>query len=382
MRGSTRRGRRAAVAAVLALLVPLIVATAPETAAVQARPAATTLTDSMDTCLRLAAADAGGVLVLTDARLSAYEAYRVGWRIRGGGRLACVFRQAGLTSGTAFDWWAGLPADRRPDVVVLAVPGTAEQITAWGAQLPRRRFLGTADSGVAPASVLPLWTRGVSGSTAGLAIISKLGERFVNAHEFTHAGALLHSSATQCAAAVASPRGVLVLGDSITYKDFAGIHTALKARGWVPCVFAQSSSRIAEHLSRVLAGKVPLPANVVVALGNNDLFTGNGYPYRFRIEAKRLLAALKGRNIVVPTVWRTKQQTFLPAMQHNCRAENAILRDLGRGRADMRTPDWASVIRSRPSLQYDGIHLTATGLRLRYDMFDAALESMQPPPAP
>jgi lysophospholipase L1-like esterase len=185
---------------------------------------------------------------------------------------------------------------------------------------------------------------------------------------------------------VASPRGVLVLGDSITSRDFAGIHKGLIARGWVPCVYAQSSSRIYEHLSRLILKKVPLPHNVIIALGNNDIFTGRGgYPVSFRAQAKALLSRLKGHNVVFPTIWRSKRQPYLRALQHNAAVVNNDIRDLARGVSTISVPNWAAVIQRRPSLQYDGIHLTPTGLAARYTMFDAALEALvvkNPAPAP
>ncbi len=374
------RGRRTRIATlsalVTALLAGLLVGAAP------AASAATVLDPAMNLCLRGAALDPGGTLVLTDTRLTAYEAGRLAYTMRGAGRSTCVQRQVRFTVARAYAWWAGLPESRRPDTVVLAVPGTAAQINLWGQQMPFRRLLGTPDSAINARGRVTGWARGATGSTAGRAIVIKLGELMVNAHAWagTKATWLTTSSAAQCAAAVASPKGVLVLGDSITSHDFAGVARALAARGYVPCVHAQSSSRIYEHLARIQAGRVPLPKNVIVALGNNDIFTGaGGYPFRFRSQALALLRALQGHNVVFPTVWRTRNQPFLRALQHNCSVVNNVVRDLARDQPQWRTPDWAAVVRAHPQIQFDGIHLTSVGLRLRYDMFADALDSLNTP---
>lgn len=372
-----RRSRIATLTAlVTALVASLLVGAAP------AASAATVLDPATNLCLRGAALDPGGVLVLSDTRLTSYEAGRLAYTMRGVGRTTCVHRESRFTVAKAYAWWAGLPESRRPDTVVLAVPGTASQINLWGRQMPFRRLLGTVDSAINARGQVTLWRRGSTGVAAGRAIVIKLGELMVNAHAWagTKATWLESSSAAQCAAAVASPKGVLLLGDSITSHDVAGAARALAARGYVPCVYAQSSSRIYEHLARINAGRVPLPKNVIVALGNNDIFTGaGGYPYRFRSQALALLRVLKGHNVVFPTVWRTRKQTYLRALQHNCSVVNNIVRDLARDQPTWRTPDWAAVVRAHPQIQFDGIHLTSTGLAWRYDMFADALDSLNAP---
>jgi lysophospholipase L1-like esterase len=363
-------------ALVPALLASLLVVAAPSASA------ATVLDSTTDACLRAASNDPGGTLVLTDTRLSAYEASRLAATMRGFGRQTCVRRDRTFTVAKAYAWWAGLPEYRRPDTVVLAVPGTYSQFTLWAKTMPFRRLLGTVDSGISPGSRLTLWPRGANGTTAGRAILSRLGELMVNAHAWagTRESWLLTSSSAQCAAAVASPKGVLLLGDSITSHDFANAAPALAARGYVPCVYAQSSSRIYEHLARIVAGKVPLPKNIIVALGNNDIFTGyGGYPFKFRAQVVALMRQLKGHNVVFPTVWRTKNQTFLRALQHNCTVANTVIRSVAKDQPTWRTPDWAAVVKAHPAIQFDGIHLTSSGLRLRYDMFAAALDELNAP---
>ncbi|MFN8148551.1 MAG: SGNH/GDSL hydrolase family protein [Candidatus Nanopelagicales bacterium] len=379
----------ASLGAAAALAASLLGTAAPAQAAPAAaapravvRPTAvapTVLTSAMDRCLRQATADPGGAVVITDARISATESGRISQYLRMYGRTTCVLRSSGMTVSLAQRWWRGLPAGRQPGTVVLALRGSAVHWSRWSISLPARHLLGTVDSGAPLARRVTGWTRGVGGVTASRAILTRLGELMVYGHAWGGTSELLlkRSSAAQCAKAVASPRGVLVLGDSITSRDFAGIHTGLIARGWVPCVFAQSSSRIYEHLSRLILGKVPLPHNIVIALGNNDIFTGRGgYPVTFRAQAKALLARLKGHNIVFPTVWRTKKQPYLRPLQHNAAVVNNVIRDLARGVPTIRVPNWAAVIQRRPTLQYDGIHLTPAGLAARYDMFSASLESL------
>jgi lysophospholipase L1-like esterase len=371
--GMGRLGRSVGLTgAVGSLLVTLLVAVAPTASAT------TVLAPAMDRCLRAAARDPAGVVVLTDSRLSTVEAVHLARTVRAMGRTTCVVRRSRSTVSSAFTWWSGLAPTRRPGTVVLAVPGNAAQLARWNALLPARRLIGTVDSGIAVNRRVTAWTRGAGGILAGRAILARLGELMINAHAWggTSEQLLLHSTAAQCAAAVASPRGVLVLGDSITSRDFAGVHRALKARGYVPCVYAQSSSRIYEHLARLRAKKVPLPQNVIVLLGNNDIFTGRGgYPFSFRLQAKSLLSLLRGHSVVFPTIWRTKRQPFLKALQHNCLVVNNIIRDLARGQSSIKVPDWGRVVLRRPSLQYDGIHLTPAGLAARYDMLSDALDA-------
>ena len=393
--GTRRIAVLASSGAVVALAASLLGPTAPAGAAPASVPAPaavaaaavaaptavtpTVLTAAMDRCLRQAVADPGGTVVLTDARIGALESGRISQYLRMYGRTTCVLRSPGLTVSLAQRWWRGLPEGRRPGTLVLALRGSAIHWSRWSISLPSRRFIGTVDSGAPVARRITGWTRGAGGVTASRAILTRLGELMVYGHAWggTSESWLQTSSAAQCAKAVASPRGVLVLGDSITSRDFSGIHAGLVARGWVPCVYAQSSSRIYEHLSRLILKKVPLPHNVVVALGNNDIFTGRGgYPVSFRAQAKAILARLKGHNVVFPTVWRTKRQPYLRALQHNAAVVNNDIRDLARGVASVRVPNWAAVIQRRPSLQYDGIHLTAAGLAARYDLFSASLEQL------
>jgi lysophospholipase L1-like esterase len=384
--GRTRpsTARAALLGLVVSLVALLLPATATATASLPAVRAAvvTGLDPAMDVCLRVAAWDPGGVLVFVDTRITAYEATRLVVTLKGMGRSACVRRVRGQSVATAYTWWSGLASTRRPDTVVLAVRGTSAQVALWRAQPPFRRLIGTPDSGVDARRRIVGWPSGARGAVAGRAILVRLGELMLNAHAWagTKPQWLITSPATQCAAALASPKGVLGLGDSITAHDVPGMDAALKARGYVPCIYAQSSTRIYEHLARIAAGRVPLPRNVIVALGNNDIFTGSaGYPFRFRVQAVSLLRTLDGHNVVWPTIWRTRQQTYLRALQHNCAAVNNVLRDLARDRPTMAVPDWGAVIRAHPTLQFDGIHLTRTGLSMRYTMMADVLDRLTAP---
>ncbi len=358
---------------------PVSASTADVAAAAVTAPMVTTPTPAMDVCLRVASWDPGGVLVFVDTRISAYQATRLVATLKGMGRTACVRRVRGQSVATAYRWWSGLPAVRRPDTVVLAVHGTAAQVALWRAQPPFRRLIGTPDSGIDSRRRISGWPSGASGAVAGRAILVRLGELMLNAHPWagTKPQWLITSSAAQCAAALASPKGVLVLGDSITAHDVPGMFAALKARGYVPCINAQSSTRIYEHLARIAAGRVRVPRSVIVALGNNDIFTGaRGYPFRFRVQAIALLRKLAGHNVVWPTIWRSRPQTYLRALQHNCAVVNNVIRDLARDRPTMRVPDWGAVVRAHPALQFDGIHLTRTGLTMRYRMLADMLDQL------
>jgi len=383
----TGRSLLPALAAVLlAILLPAQAPTPASAAAVTAAPAAAaavaTLDPATDACLRTASSDPGGVLVFLDTRISAYEATRLLTALRKMGRPACSHQVARQTAAKAYAWWSTLPEARRPDTVVLGVWGNAAQVARWQELRPFRRLIGTFDSGVDARNRIGGWPIGATGSTAGRAILLRLGEFMLNVHAWAGAkpSQLITSSAAQCAAAVASPRGVLVLGDSITSHDVPGMAAAFRARGLVPCIYAQSGSRLYEHLGRLATGHVPMPANVMVLLGNNDIFTGKGgYPFRFRAQALAMVRHLRGHTIVWPTVWRTRNQSFRLPLQHNCWAVNNVVRDLSRDIPTMRVPDWAAVVRKHPRLQFDGIHLTPAGLSLRYTMLADALVAMLPP---
>ncbi len=385
-----RRARTSLLAALTAaLLGGLLTVAAPAGAAATTNAAiasttttsptaVTVLPSSLDACLRGAARNPGGVLILVDGRMSASNTALLAATLRGLGRPTCIRQDRTLTVGRAAVWWTGLPQNRRTDTVVLALGGTVSQVTPWLSQMPFRRLLGTPGSGMTARNTVSGWTRRTGGAAAGRAILTRLGELMINAHPWAAGsiGALTTSPRSQCAAALASPKGVLVLGDSITAHDVPGLDRSLKARGYLPCIYAQSSSRITEHLRRIVAGAVPLPRNVIVALGNNDIFTNGGYPFHFRSQAWSLLARLAGHNIVWPTVWRTRVQPFLPLLQHNAAVVDNVVRDLAKDEPTMLVPDWASVVRRRPGLQFDGIHLTPTGLAMRYDMLADSLDRL------
>jgi len=334
-------------------------------------PAPTVLSEELNICLRQASANPAGVLVITDGRLTPTHVEGLRLALREHGRPSCVYRALIDVQGAAA-WWAGLPSSRRTDTVVLALPGTRDQFAAWSGQFPYR-MLGTSDSGITPGSTVNGWIRSTQGYTAGRLILLRLGELTVDGGVWagTSSANRLLSSSAQCAAAVASPRGVYVLGDSITSRDFSGIAAALKARGLVACIDAQSGSRVADHLARLTS--IRLPKTVIVALGNNDVFQAA----RFRNDAYRSLLIIgKDRNVVWPTLWRTRPGTLLPQQQYNARVINRVIVDLSRSFPRMRVPDWYGVLVANPSLQYDGIHLSPTGLALRYDMFADNVEAL------
>ena len=98
--------------------------------------------------------------------------------------------------------------------------------------------------------------------------------------------------------------------------------------------------------------------------------------HRYYDEAIALLRKLAGHNVVWPTIWRSRPQTYLRALQHNCAVVNNVVRDLARDRPTMRVPDWGAVVRAHPALQFDGIHLTRTGLAMRYKMLADMLDQL------
>lgn len=351
----------------LALLAGLVAVAGPARAD-------TTLTPEMDTCLRGAANNPGGMLIFADARLSSTQVFSLRQTLWGHGRFSCVQHDTTLTVASAFTWWHGLPANRRPPVVILAVRGSASQWSGWMTDLPKKRILGTADTAISAGSQLS-WPTGASGVAQGRTILLRFHELTVNGGTWagTSEAYRILSNAAMCEFATRSPRGVYVLGDSITSRDFAGIYNALRARGYFPCIDAQFSSRTYEHLARLKAGKVALAKNVIVALGNNDVFQAA----RFRNDATQLLSLIgSDRNVIWTTVWRTKPGPLLPEQQWNASCINVVIRDLLWGHANWKVLDWATVVQRNPSYQYDGIHLTSTGLRVRYDMMADLLDQL------
>jgi hypothetical protein len=83
------------------------------------------------------------------------------------------------------------------------------------------------------------------------------------------------------------------------------------------------------------------------------------------------------RNIVIPTIWRTKPGPLLRAQQHNGRAINTVIRSLAWRRPNTAVIDWARVVQLNRSYQYDGIHLTRAGADRRYDMMCDALDRLR-----
>lgn len=358
----------------LTVLVASLAMTGSLVAWAPAAGAATYLDSAMDACLRAATANPGGTLVFADERLRSTQVAALRQRLWANGRLTCVRYDYRLTVARAHTWWHGLPANRRPGVVVVAAPGTRTQWTAWAQDPPKRRLLGTPDSAVSSGSVLS-WKSYSSGSTVGTLILKKLHEHTIYGGPWagTSESYRILSNAAMCKAALTSPKGVYVFGDSITTRDFNGVYNALRARGYVPCIDGQWGSRVYDHLRRLLAGKIALPKNVIIALGNNDVFTANV----FRTDAYRMLAKIgTNRNVIFPTVWRNKPGTYLKADQYNATSMNVVIRDLLRFHSNWKVMEWAAQVQAHPSYQIDGIHLSTSGKAKRYDMYADLLDQL------
>jgi hypothetical protein len=279
-----------------------------------------------------------------------------------------------MSTADAAAHFRALPLSRRPDTVVVGVPGYAWEANRWTSTKPQRRLLGSHDSGLSSGSSFT-WRGGTSGTTAGRLILARLGEltRYGGAWGGTSDAWLKRDSTTQCAKAAAAPNGVLVLGDSITSRDYDGIRNYLNSHGLVSCVFAQGSGRITDLVRRAREQRVPLPKTVIVALGNNDVFSAARVRNDIWLTQNWLGP---DRNLVWLTIWRTRAGTYLPEQQYNARVINRLIWDLHSDRPNSTVIDWYAQCIRRPSLQYDGIHLTSSGLTLRYSMMTAAAKEL------
>jgi len=325
---------------------------------------------SLDTCLRHATQYPGGMLVYTDERIYTSHMPRLQRWTWNNGRPACVVRNTAFNVARALDHWKTLPQSRRPDTVIVAVPGTTSQVRLWYGNQPRKRLIGSHDSAFGSQIY---WPGYISGESAGARIMTKLGEQAIYAGAWggTQDYWLKRSSVSQCNKAAASPKGVLVLGDSITSRDWSGMNTALTNGGLVPCILSQGSGRVKDLVRRAKEQKVPIPPTVIFALGNNDIFS----PPQIRqdIFAAQLWAGPE-TNIVWPTIWRTKPGPLLSRQQHNALMINTVIRDIHASRPNSYVMDWYKTLRNHPSWQYDGIHLTSLGLKTRYATMIASVE--------
>jgi type III secretion system FlhB-like substrate exporter len=347
----------------------LTVGLAAAAAVVPAAPAAA-LTADLDSCLRHAHYYPGGTLIYTDERITASQVSALRAETWAHGRPACVVRDTSMNVAKAAAHWAELPAARKPGTVLVGLPGNADQVRQWYGQLPTRRLMGSHDSGFGTQI---LWPGGLAGATAADRFLAKIGELAVygGAWGGTKDYWLKRTSASQCAKAAAAPNGVLVLGDSITSRDFDGIVRYLSTHGVVPCVLAQGSGRVKDLLRRAKELQVPIPPTVIVALGNNDVFNAD----RIRYDMYQVhLWAGKDTNVIWPTIWRTKPGSLLPAQQRNALVINTIIRDMHSERPNSYAMRWYEQLRAHPSWQYDGIHLTPTGLERRYAMMVASVQ--------
>jgi lysophospholipase L1-like esterase len=356
---------------VLALAVALfagLLVSAPSASAV------TSLTSAMDACLRSAATNPGGMLIFVDERMYTTQVLPLRQRLWANGRPACVRHDFNLNVARAYAWWHGLPASRKPPYVIVAAPGTPTQWHTWLPDLPKKRLLGTPDSQVTPGSMLT-WKTHSTGATEGAVILQRYREYTIYGGPWagTSESYRILSNAAMCKLARTSPKGVYVFGDSITTRDFNGVYNALRARGYIPCIDGQWGSRVYEHLRRLQAGKIVLPKNVIIALGNNDVFSAG----RFRIDAWRMLALIgTTHNVIFPTVWRNKPGTYLRADQYNARAMNIVIHDMLWRQPHWRVMEWAAVVQAHPAYQSDGIHLSTSGKVKRYDMYADLLDQL------
>ncbi len=357
-------------AAAVSLLGPApAIATAAPSATV-VRSAA--LAPALDTCLRAAAAYPGGMLVYVDGRLPVSQVARMESELWARGRRACVLRAPSATVPSVTAHWAQIPAVRRPDTVLIGVRGTVTQAFAFFDGPRPRRVVGSSDSGFSHRFS---WPGGISGVAAAQRFLSQVGELTIFAGSFsgTSDSWLVRSSPAQCARAAAAPNGVLVLGDSISSKDFTGLGATLTRNGLVPCVLAQRSGRVEDLLRQITRLKIPIPRTILVALGNNDVFTDRRYRYQmYRV----MQLAGPSRNIVWTTIWRTRTGAYLRQQQYNARVINQIVWDVSRLRPRSVVVDWYTEAIRHPAWLYDGIHLTSPGLARRYSLFVSGVKRL------
>jgi hypothetical protein len=378
---AVRRVRRTLIATSVAGAAALSLLGASPAGAVVAPSAVVapraTLAPGLDTCLRSAVAYPGGMLVYVDARLSASQVSRMQSELWARGRRACVLRAPSATVAAVTTHWAQIPAVRRPDTVLIGVRGTVAQAFAFYAGPHPARVVGSSDSGFAHRFT---WPHGISGVGAADRFLVNVGELTIFAGSFsgTSDSWLVRSSVAQCARAAAAPNGVLVLGDSITYRDFAGLGSYLSSHGLVPCVLAQRSARVEDMLRQVSRLRIPVPKNIIVALGNNDVFSNRRYRYQlYRVQQW----AGSARNVVWTTIWRTRTGAYLRQQQFNARVVNQVATDVGRLRSRSLVVDWYTEAVRHPGWLYDGIHLTSPGLNRRYSLFVAAVKRLMASPA-
>jgi hypothetical protein len=334
-------------------------------------PASATQGD-LGTCLRSAHKYHGGMLFFSDGRTTQTLLDEMVATLWAYGRKACWVKSSTLTMERVGEIWAALPEDQRPDTVLVGVPGTTTTTAGLLAGPPIHRLVGSSDSGL-PSTISWGWRQ--RGRDVALNFLRKVGEvpTYGGGFSGTSDSWLVRSTDSTCARAAASPNGILIIGDSITYRDFDGIRKYFSSKGWIPCVYAQRSARVTDMLRQLRRYNVPVPKSVVVALGNNDVFTTTNY--RYQMHRMRTYLG-PDTNVVWTTIWRTRKTSFLKPLQYNAKVVNRITRDVAGLMPNSALVDWYSVAITHPGWMYDGIHLTYNGLQRRYSMFDAAARGL------
>lgn len=186
--------------------------------------------------------------------------------------------------------------------------------------------------------------------------------------------------------AVHSPRGVLVVGDSITVFSYAQTQESLTSWGWATAIDAQGGRPTAPSVDQVTALRTRglLPATVVMATGTNDIFAPPAmWPHVDRLmlavgPARRVLWV----NIYAGRSYPKTPQLCSPSERADLRNSawiNSYLAASTRRHRNLRVIDWYGHLVERQwrlaAYLRDGIHLTAAGTRARCQMLGEALGS-------
>jgi hypothetical protein len=174
---------------------------------------------------------------------------------------------------------------------------------------------------------------------------------------------------TQPAPSSGASRGTLVLiGDSLA----VGVRSLLPGLlpGWKVSVDGRVSRPLAEGMSVLAATPVASDGSTVLAV---SLFTNDDptHTSQLRSAVQRTLSRVGPDGCVV---WATIARPPLNGVSYD--AANSLLRRMARDESRLKLVPWAERTAAQPSLLGpDGVHPTATGYRLRAELYAQAARS-------
>ena len=181
-------------------------------------------------------------------------------------------------------------------------------------------------------------------------------------------GPVVATTAATCRAVARWPKGVTVIGDSLTAQSVSEISRQFRAAGRPVCVNAQGGRQTSQAVSvlRTMRASRMLAPTVVLALGTNDVYTSTVV---FNAAAKAALDLTATRS----TVWAVGYRATEP--MGSARIEG-LVGQWQESSPRLTSARWSGVAVSHPEIfRPDRIHPTVDGRKVYAKFLVSALSA-------